>query len=124
MPDRRRHCGRKPPARLASTRVPSVCNDPWIVWRIDPEGVETAALARLAPVDGLRVLELGCGDGRLTFRYANAATSVLAVDPDEDEIERARAALPRQLADTVTFAVAGATEVEAPPESFDLALFS
>jgi len=39
-----------------------------MAWRIDPEGVETRALARLAPVDGLRVLELGCGDGRLTFR--------------------------------------------------------
>jgi hypothetical protein len=39
-----------------------------MAWRIDPEGVEPRALARLAPVDGLRVLELGCGDGRLTFR--------------------------------------------------------
>ncbi len=75
-------------------------------------------------MDGLRVLELGCGDGRLTFRYAQKAASVLAVDPDADVIERARAALPRELADTVTFAVTGAEEVDAPRASFDLALFS
>ena len=66
--------------------------------RIDPEGAETDALARLAPVDGLRVLELGCGDGRLTFRYADAAASVLAIDPDPDLIARARAAVPSRLA--------------------------
>jgi len=95
-----------------------------MAWRIDPEGVETRALARLAPVDGLRVLELGCGDGRLTFRYAEEAASVLAVDPDGERIDAARAALPPGLADTVTFAVAGAAEVDAPRRSFELALFS
>lgn len=95
-----------------------------MAWRIDPEGVETRALARLAPVDGLRVLELGCGDGRLTFRYAHAAASVLAVDPDEDRIIDARTAATPELAGSVTFAVAGAEEVDAPRRSFDLALFS
>src|SRR5215210_6531581 len=95
-----------------------------MAWTADPEGAETAALARVAPMDGLRVLELGCGDGRLTFRYADAAASVLAVDPDADEIASARAALPKWLAGTVSFAVSGAAEVEAPPASFDLALFS
>jgi ubiquinone/menaquinone biosynthesis C-methylase UbiE len=95
-----------------------------MAWRADPEGAETDALARLAPVDGLRVLELGCGDGRLTFRYAPAAASVLAVDPDEEQIAAARAALPSDLSDRVTFAVTGAAEVDAPHESFDLAFFS
>lgn len=93
-----------------------------MAWRIDPEGVETGGLARIAPLDGLRVLERGCGDGRLTFRYAGAAAFVLAVDPDR--IDQARAALSPELAETVTFAVAGAAEVDAPRRSFDLALFS
>ena len=60
-----------------------------MAWRIDPEGVETRALAQLARVDGLRVLELGCGNGRLTFRYAAKAASVLAVDPDAERIKEA-----------------------------------
>ena len=93
-------------------------------WRIDPEGVETRALKELAPVEGLRILELGCGDGRITFRYASDAASVLAVDPDEERIEKARAALRPEVASKITFVVAGAAEVDAPRESFDLALFS
>jgi ubiquinone/menaquinone biosynthesis C-methylase UbiE len=70
------------------------------------------------------VLELGCGDGRLTFRFADAAASVFAVDPDAEQIEQARAALRPDLADRVTFAVSGAEDVDAPAASFDLALFS
>jgi ubiquinone/menaquinone biosynthesis C-methylase UbiE len=70
------------------------------------------------------VLELGCGDGRLTFRYADKAASVLAIDPDAEAIARARGAVPAGLADTVTFRVTSAEEVDAPPASFDLALFS
>jgi ubiquinone/menaquinone biosynthesis C-methylase UbiE len=92
--------------------------------RIDPEGAETAALARLASVDGLRVLELGCGDGRLTFRYADAAACVLGIDPDPDRIADARVALLPRLAERVSFAVVGAAEVDAPRASFDVALFS
>ena len=92
--------------------------------RIDPEGAETDALAQIAPLDGLRVLELGCGDGRLTFRYADAAASVLAVDSDQDQIASARAALPAHLADRVSFAAVGAAEVDVPRWSFELALFS
>lgn len=95
-----------------------------MAWRIDPEEAETRALARLASVESLRVLELGCGDGRATFRYAAATRAVLAIDPDADRIEQARAALPSALAGIVTFAVAGAAEVDAPPRSYDLALFS
>ncbi len=97
---------------------------PGVPWRIDPEGAETTAIAGLAAIDGLRVLELGCGDGRLTFRYAEAAASVLAVDPDSDLIADARSALPPELAERVSFAVAGAAEVDAPRASFDLALFA
>jgi len=92
--------------------------------RVDPEGVELRALAKLAPVDGLRVLELGCGEGRLTFQIAPAATLVFAVDPDEERVNAARAALPSNLADKVELVVAGATEIDSPRTEFDLALFS
>jgi ubiquinone/menaquinone biosynthesis C-methylase UbiE len=96
-----------------------------VAGRIDPEGAEIRALARLAPpLDGLRVLELGCGDGRVTFRYAGSAQSVLAVDPDAERIDSARAATPTELEQIVTFAVSGAADVEVPTRSFDLALFS
>ncbi len=95
-----------------------------MAWRTDPEGVELQALRTLAPVDGLRVLELGCGEGRLTFQYAAAAASVLAVDPDAERIANARRSLPPELDDTVSFAVSGTVEVKARGRRFDLALFS
>ena len=95
-----------------------------MAWRIDPEGVEARALSEIAPVGGLRVLELGCGDGRLTFQFADSAKSVLAVDPDVERITSARSALRADLAETVRFVVAGAAEVDAPRREFDLALFS
>ncbi len=54
---------------------------------IDPERREIAAiLARLPHVPRCRVVEIGCGDGRLTRRYSAAVGSVLAIDPDERAI--------------------------------------
>lgn len=92
--------------------------------QVDPDGVELQALAELAPVDGLRVLELGCGDGRVTFQIARDAASVFAVDPDEERIALARESLPAELAEKVRFEVAGAAEVKVSHKRFELALFS
>ena len=100
----------------------STCKD-WLV-QVDPEAVEIRALGKLAPMDGLHVLELGCGDGRLTLQIADAAASVYAIDPDEERIRLARESLPGELAHKVRFEVAGATEVSVPRRRFDLALFS
>jgi 2-polyprenyl-3-methyl-5-hydroxy-6-metoxy-1,4-benzoquinol methylase len=91
---------------------------------VDPERVELGTLAALAPVDGLRVLELGCGQGRVTAQIAEVAASVLAVDPDKERVAVARAAIPASLRKKVTFEVASAAEVDAPKHPFDLAIFS
>ena len=54
--------------------------------RIDPEQNETRALERLYPVlTGRSVLEIGSGDGRLTWRYADRAARVVVIEPDEDK---------------------------------------
>jgi ubiquinone/menaquinone biosynthesis C-methylase UbiE len=92
--------------------------------QVDPEGVEIRALKKLAPMDGLRVIELGCGDGRVTLQIADGAASVYAVDPDENRIRLARESVPAELAHKVRFDVAGAAEVSIPRRRFDLALFS
>ena len=54
---------------------------------LDPEGAHLAALHRLSDFRSQRVLELGCGDGRLTVCVAADAVSVLAFDPDAEEVE-------------------------------------
>ena len=91
---------------------------------LDPEGAHLGALGRLGDFRGRRVLELGCGDGRLTAGIAADAAHVLAFDPDGDAIERARASLPAELAERVTFRVASGKEIEIEPHAFELVVFS
>jgi ubiquinone/menaquinone biosynthesis C-methylase UbiE len=90
----------------------------------DPIGVEARALAELADFDGKRVLEIGCGDGRMTFLYADQAREVLGVDVEEESIREARAALPDWLADRVEFRVADAQSLDVPRQRFDIAFLS
>ena len=91
---------------------------------IDPDGVEIAAMRELVDFDERRVVEIGCGDGRMTFSYAGQAASVFAFDPDEDLIRDARAEAPRVLRRRIRFEVADVAEIELPKGEFDLALFS
>jgi predicted RNA methylase len=65
---------------------------------LDPEEAHLAALRRLGDSRGRHVLELGCGDGRLTLGIAEEAASVLAFDPDAEAVQRARQSLPAELA--------------------------
>ncbi len=71
--------------------------------RVDPENNETRVLFDLTDFAGQRVLEIGCGDGRLTWRYAGKAAHVTAIDPFADSITRARENLPGELRDRVEF---------------------
>lgn len=86
----------------------------------DPEGHEIEALARVQPsFAGLRVLEIGAGDGRLTRRYAHAAASIVAIDPDPDDIDALREEFP----DVDTRAI-GVESLVLPDASVDLVLFA
>ena len=91
---------------------------------LDPEGTHAAAVRSMADLPGLQVLEIGCGDGRLTRELAGDAASWLATDPKPDAVDDARRRLPEALADRVTFAVAGGADIEATETEFDLVLFS
>jgi SAM-dependent methyltransferase len=88
---------------------------------LDPEGAHLAALRRLGAFAGRRVLEFGCGDGRLTLGIAADAGSVFAFDADAEAVERARRSLPAELAECVAFGVATAQEIRLESRSFDLA---
>jgi ubiquinone/menaquinone biosynthesis C-methylase UbiE len=91
---------------------------------IDPDGVESVTIRELVDLRGLRIVEIGCGDGRLTFECAREAASVLAFDSDEDSIRKARQATPDALRRRIRFEVADAAAIELPKGEFDLALFS
>jgi predicted RNA methylase len=91
---------------------------------LDPAGAELAALAEVVDFSGLRVLELGCGDGRLTWRYAAPTEEVLGMDPDRAAIAAARASIPPELRERVRFEVASPVNRNEPRRRFDVAFFS
>ena len=91
---------------------------------LDPEGAHAAAVRSLVDLRGLDVLEVGCGEGRLTFELAGDARSWLATDPSAEYVAAARRAVPAALEDRVRFAVAGGAEVESDAAEFDLVFFS
>jgi 2-polyprenyl-3-methyl-5-hydroxy-6-metoxy-1,4-benzoquinol methylase len=93
--------------------------------RIDPEERETHALAALSgALTDARVLEIGCGNGRLTWRYAAHAKTVLAIDNDPAAIEEARSACPDSLRGRVEFACAGVEDLACAPSSYDVAILA
>ena len=110
-------------ARLRAQRIRASDNRQ-VTRTLDPEGAHLAALRRLADFDGRRVLEMGCGEGRLTRGIAGEAAFVLAFDPDAASVAEAQAAFPFELVDRVAFQVASAEEIEIERGSFDLVVFS
>ncbi|GAC1456625.1 MAG: hypothetical protein PVSMB4_16840 [Ktedonobacterales bacterium] len=90
----------------------------------DPEQTETRAIHALVDFADTDVLEVGCGDGRLTWRYADRARSVLALDPDAAAIQQARASMPAPLCSRVTFEVGDITAIALPCAAFDVAVLS
>ena len=45
-------------------------------YSIDPEGIETKVIHKMIDFSGADVLEVGSGNGRLTWRYAEDTASV------------------------------------------------
>jgi SAM-dependent methyltransferase len=94
--------------------------------KVDPEENEIGALFDFVDLDGARVLEIGSGDCRLTWRYAERAEQVTAVEPFGPAITRARQHLPRGLEGRVVLRQAGFAEfaAQAPASAFDVTIFS
>ena len=92
--------------------------------RVDPERNEVRALKRVADWRGRRVLEIGCGDGRLTRRLAALGARVQAIDPDAALVSKARKRLPPSFTSRVGFRVGTADSLEYRAESFDRVVYS
>jgi ubiquinone/menaquinone biosynthesis C-methylase UbiE len=88
----------------------------------DGQGVEPEAIAAVAELAGRRVLEVGCGEGRLTRFAAARAAEVYAFDPDHERVAAAEAALPLELRERVRFGVHDADALDVERRRFDLAL--
>ena len=90
----------------------------------DPEQDETKHLNRYADFTGKRVLEIGCGEGRLTWRYARRPRLTIGIDPEKDSLRVATIDRPSDLEDRVYFANALAERLPFSTEKFDIALLA
>lgn len=93
-----------------------------MTYRRDWDGVELAAIGSVVDLAGRRVLDVGCGAGRLTSFAAERAASVYAFDPDANSVAKARASLPAMTGLQVSFGVHSAEALDVPRRRFDVAL--
>ena len=91
----------------------------------DPEHNEPRAIFSLVPDwKDKSVLEIGSGDGRLTWRYAEKVTRITALEPDAEKHKTALEERPRGFKH-VEFLNMGLDEfVKQNKEKFELALLS
>ena len=85
----------------------------------DLHEAEPRRIEALVPLDGARVIEVGCGDGRLTGFAAARAASVYAFDPDAERVAVAEAAAEARL---VHFGVHGVEALDVERETVDVAV--
>jgi cyclopropane fatty-acyl-phospholipid synthase-like methyltransferase len=92
----------------------------------DPDGFETSALKSIVDFKGQDVLEIGCGEGRFTWLYAENAESVTGIDLDREEIEKAIMNIPDIYKDRINFLPLSLMDFALSVEerSYDIAIFS
>jgi 2-polyprenyl-3-methyl-5-hydroxy-6-metoxy-1,4-benzoquinol methylase len=93
-------------------------------YSIDPERNEVRALRAVTSWKGKRVLEIGCGDGRLTRRLAALGAQVDAIDPDAALVREARRSTPPRLAGRITYHVGSAGRLRFSSGRFEVVLFA
>jgi len=74
------------------------------------EADEMELIDRLVPVAGLRVLDIGCGNGRIARQLAARGATTIGVEPDPIQAEKNRSVKP----------VAGLTFIEAPGQDLPI----
>ena len=75
-------------------------------------------------VRGKRVIDVGCGDGRMALGCAPHAAEVVGVDPDPGAIRMARAKAREQGAGNTRFKVGVAQQLPFPDGYFDVVILS
>jgi ubiquinone/menaquinone biosynthesis C-methylase UbiE len=95
-----------------------------MVLQKDPEGFERKILHKYADFTDKRVLEVGCGEGRLTWKYAGTSDLTIGLDPDQGAVRVAYADSQSDMRGHVHFAQASARNIPFLHETFDIAILA
>ena len=90
----------------------------------DPEENEMKYLNKHVDFKNKRVLEIGCGEGRLTWNYATFAKKVVGIDTDKDAIRIALIDRAWDMDEHVFFSNANSQYLPFSKEVFDIAILA
>jgi ubiquinone/menaquinone biosynthesis C-methylase UbiE len=90
----------------------------------DPERNEIKHLRKYVDLSHKRVLEIGSGEGRLTWQYAKWPGSLVAIDPDTDSLRVAKVDRPHDVENNIHLASADSAHLPFSKEKFDIALLA
>ena len=91
---------------------------------VDPDQNELRAIAAATDWRARKVIELGCGDGRLTLRLAGLGASVDAYDSEARLIRLARRQKPVRFAKRIRYHVGHAEHLPVRDGSVDRVVFA
>jgi len=90
----------------------------------DSERNEAKYLHKFVDFTGKRVLEVGCGEGRMTWQYAKETRSTIGVDLDPDGLRIANVDRPSDLEHKALFTCAASEYLPFSKETFDIAVLA
>jgi ubiquinone/menaquinone biosynthesis C-methylase UbiE len=90
----------------------------------DPERNEAKYLHKYTDFAGQRVLEIGCGEGRMTWRYAKGTGMTIGIDIDINALRVARLDRPFDLENKVSFSAIDSQYLPFAKETFDIAVLA
>jgi ubiquinone/menaquinone biosynthesis C-methylase UbiE len=85
----------------------------------DRGNIEYSKIIEYANLNGCKILEVGCGNGRVSVMLARTAKSVIAIDPDSEQINIAKSAVKG-----VDFRVGSGEDILFNNETFDTVAFT
>ena len=90
----------------------------------DVERNESKYLHEFADFTKKRVLEVGAGEGRMTWQYAKTPQATIGIDPDMDALRIAKIDRPADLERQVMLSCAASEYLPFSKETFDIAVLA